>query len=762
MRAPEAYNHLTARGSKPVGRMVRLMFSGGMPVPLARSTRRRLAGAVTTVLAVTLGATALTAPAYAAPVAGGVLAAEAATTADPIAYPKSGRLVGAGVTGFLTTSNTNITTFRRYADGTGQGYDGAVYLRSTPTTDFLVFRGAYQITQRNLATNGSLEVPIGSLTGADAKWAGAAGDAVFTTVVTEAGTVLRKHVDEAPTVTVTGLPADASSVMVTPATPAHAKVAFTQNGLGKWGLLDLATGVLTLGTPGVGAQAVSATHTAWSAAAATDPGPRVFVADRATGAVQEAPVPQAPSSGNLQVGLVGDWVLYGQKGGMGFAQPSVHHAITAYNLTTKATVKVLDHAYEFTSAPDGSLYARGGLVGRGEGMYRIAATGGDTLTAELVAATGEPTEVVATASTVPPAVLDLDRVNGFVFKWTLSRDVWNPKLTVRHVRTGKSYAMTGAPSSSTPAFAWVDNNWDADVPNGDYTWEFTGEPVNGIGPDVTAKGAFKVVRKAQPHDFDDNGSPDLLSRDSAGRLWRTDLFYRPIDERRGINEAGARTYLGSGWGVYDRIEAAGNLGGTPVGDLLARDKSGVLWLYQGNGTGNFATRVHVGGGWQVYDKITSGSDLTNDGRVDALATDRSGALWLYTGTGSATKPFLPRKKIGTGWGVHNDITAVGNIAGGPAGDLVARDKDGILWLYLGKGDGTFAPRTKIGSGWNAFRPLIAAGDADGDGRPDLMGLGATYETPKLYKSTGDWKAPFRTGEVMHLEQVNANQSDLVF
>ncbi|MFF5635498.1 FG-GAP repeat domain-containing protein [Streptomyces sp. NPDC012825] len=733
-----------------------------MPVLLARPTRRRLAGAVTTVLAVTLGATVLTAPAHAAPVAGGVLAAPATTTADPIAYPKGSRLVGAGVTGFLTTSNTNVTTFRRYSDGTGQGYTGAVYLRSTPTTDFLVFRGAYQITQRNLATNGILEIPIGSLAGADARWAGAAGDAVFTTVATEAGTVLRKHVDEAPTLKVTGLPADAASVMVTPATPAHATVTFTQNGSGRQGLLDLAGGVLTLDAPGIHSQAVSATHTAWSAATATDKGPRVFVADRTTGAVREAPVPPVPSFGGLQVGLVGDWVLYGHKGGMGFVQPSVHHAVTAHNVTTGATVKVLDHAYEFTSAPDGSLYARGGLVGQGEGMYRIAATGGDTLKAELVAATGEPTEVVVTGSTVPPEVLDLDRADGFTFRWTLSRAVRNPELTVRHVRTGKTHTLTWPLTSDAPAFAWVDSNRDEHVPNGGYTWELTAEPDNGIGPAVTAKGTFEVVRKTQPHDFNDNGSPDLLGRDSAGRLWRTDLFDRPIDERRGINEAGAKTYLGSGWGVYDRLEAAGDLGGTPVGDLLARDKSGVLWLYQGTGAGNFATRIQVGGGWQAYDEITAGSDLTGDGRADALATDTSGGLWLHPGTGSATKPFLPRKRIGTGWGVHNDITAVGDIAGGTAGDLVARDKDGVLWLYLGKGDGTFAPRTRIGGGWNAFRPLIAAGDANGDGRPDLMGLGTSYWMPKLYEGTGDWKAPFRPGEDMYLDQVTANTSDFVF
>ncbi|MGJ7420712.1 FG-GAP repeat domain-containing protein, partial [Streptomyces cinereoruber] len=104
----------------------------------------------------------------------------------------------------------------------------------------------------------------------------------------------------------------------------------------------------------------------------------------------------------------------------------------------------------------------------------------------------------------------------------------------------------------------------------------------------------------------------------------------------------------------------------------------------------------VGGGWQVYDRLAGGSDLNGDGRADLVATDKAGDLWLYKGTGNASAPFAARTKIGFGWGIYNQITAVGNIAGAAAGDLVARDKDGVLWLYLGKGDGTFAARTKIG------------------------------------------------------------------
>ncbi|KQX50066.1 hypothetical protein ASE09_17200 [Streptomyces sp. Root66D1] len=46
--------------------------------------------------------------------------------------------------------------------------------------------------------------------------------------------------------------------------------------------------------------------------------------------------------------------------------------------------------------------------------------------------------------------------------------------------------------------------------------------------------------------------------------------------------------------------------------------------------------------------------------------------------------------------MYKEVTAVGNVAGAAAGDLVARDSAGVLWLHLGKGDGAFAPRTRFG------------------------------------------------------------------
>ncbi|MFD4373788.1 FG-GAP repeat domain-containing protein [Streptomyces sp. NPDC058486] len=213
---------------------------------------------------------------------------------------------------------------------------------------------------------------------------------------------------------------------------------------------------------------------------------------------------------------------------------------------------------------------------------------------------------------------------------------------------------------------------------------------------------------------------------------------------------GYRTPIGLGWQGYDRIEVTGNLAGATHPDLVARDKTGVLWLHQGNGRAGFATRVRVGSGWNTYDKFAGGSDLTGDGRADLLAADKSGVLWLYKGTGTAASPFGGRIRVGGGWGVYNDLVATGNLVGTAAGDLLARDRTGVLWLYQGNGSGVFGARARIGGGWGTYRHLSGIGDADNDGRADVFAVdptGATY----LYKTTGNatglFKPRTRTGMV---------------
>ncbi|MEU9703483.1 VCBS repeat-containing protein [Streptomyces sp. NPDC047981] len=735
-------------------------------MPHARSTRRRLLAAATTVLAVTLGAGTLTTlPASAAtaadPATGGTAsrtdATDATNAAAPIPFPKDAKLTEAGLTGFLSRAKgTSDQLWTRYADGSSRALGWWDHLRSSRTTDYLVSDEQRMLTLKNLSTDATLRIRVG-LEADGIMYAGSAGHAAFTK--SAKGTDLRMHRfdTEGGAVDVTGLPAGATSIYVAPGTPEDALVTFTDGTAKKWGLLDLATGAVdeihdrTEGSAG-GDIAVSETHVAWTEGDNSGQ-PMLLLLDRATDKVKVIPTDTGWTS-DLQIGLVGGWVVYGEAGGISHGDVNPLYALTAYDPATGTKVKLLDHLTSSAAAPD-ALYVRGGTLAQGEGLYKLApGANGAAPVVTLVATTGEPTHVVIGANDVPAAV-DLDQNAGKAsFTWQLSRHSVDVTLTLRHVRTGLAREFSVSyPESSAVTFTW-DGTIGGDFTNaynGDYTWQMTAEPTNGIGPATSASGTFKVVRKTAPHDFDDNGSADVLDRDPSGRLWTSDTAYY---KQWGQLTAQSRRLIGGGWNAYDRIEATGNLGGSAVGDLVARDKAGVLWLYQGNGRGGFAPRVKVGAGWQTYDKIAAGSDLTGDGRPDLVATDKAGALWLYKGTGSATTPFSGRTKIGSGWGVYNDLVAVGDIAGGAAGDLLARDKTGVLWLYTGRGDGTFTPRTKVGAGWNTYQQLVAIGDGDRDGRPDLVATSPTGGQ-YFYGGTGSWKAPLRGKQPASLPYVGA-------
>nr|WP_223187618.1 VCBS repeat-containing protein [Streptomyces sp. CBMA29] len=287
---------------------------------------------------------------------------------------------------------------------------------------------------------------------------------------------------------------------------------------------------------------------------------------------------------------------------------------------------------------------------------------------------------------------------------------------------------------------WVDSG---SAPNGAYTWQITAKPYDNLGPTLNVGGGFTVARPPAPHDYTDNGSPDILARDSAGVLWREDTSYYPGTHQLTGSD---RVKVGPGWNIYNRIVAVGNIAGSSAGDLIARDSAGVLWLYTGTGKGTFAPRTKIGPGWNVYTQITGTGDFTGDGRADLVARDGSGALWLYRGTGNAKAPYATRTKIGPGWNIYKEIVAVGNIAGSSAGDLIARDSAGMLWLYTGRGDGTFAPRTKIGPGWNVYTQMFGIGDSNVDGKPDLIARDSTGTTWR-YLGTGNAAAPFAKREL---------------
>jgi hypothetical protein len=234
----------------------------------------------------------------------------------------------------------------------------------------------------------------------------------------------------------------------------------------------------------------------------------------------------------------------------------------------------------------------------------------------------------------------------------------------------------------------------------------------------------------------------FYGRDSAGVLWQYQASPTPQ-----YMHYTARAKVGGGWQIYNTITHLSAPRADGSGDLVARDVSGILWYYHGSGhiTAPFAPRTRVGAGWQTYNTLVGAGDLTGDGHPDLLARDHDGVLWLYQGTGDPDTPFTTRTKIGAGWNTYTTLIGGTDLTGDGHPDLLARDHDGVLWLYQGTGNpaAPFTTRTKIGAGWNTYTTLVSTYDMDGDGKSDLLAVdhdGVLWQ----YKGTGDPAAPFTT------------------
>ncbi|MFI0721739.1 trypsin-like serine protease [Streptomyces sp. NPDC021224] len=207
-----------------------------------------------------------------------------------------------------------------------------------------------------------------------------------------------------------------------------------------------------------------------------------------------------------------------------------------------------------------------------------------------------------------------------------------------------------------------------------------------------AWGSYPSTTLVRQDDFDVDGVQDLMTRTSDGRLHFTESGRDPV-------------VTGAGWSSMASILLPGDLDGDGWPDLVATDAGGSAWFYPGGDQTRLVTRSLIGTGWQIYGgDIYGKGDLTGDGRPDLVARDSSGTLWLYQGTGKAPGAWAARTKIGTGWNTYNAFAAVGDVTGDGNADLLARDSSGTLWIYDGTGSAAapYAARVKIGAGWSGY------------------------------------------------------------
>ncbi|MER7946393.1 VCBS repeat-containing protein [Streptomyces sp. NPDC096079] len=683
-----------------------------------------LAAAVTTVLALTAGAVAVVPASAAGPsVSTGTTAAGQEQAA--LAYPQKSDLVSAGATGFLTQGEKLLWT--RFSDGS------TVELPGKPVGDSRsdivgVLTGHNTVRLYDMAAGGEpVTLDLSDRPGTYVPAAISGSTVAFVVngevrlVSKEGDTLTERKVGRDAYVNARVAHMRSGELVVSHLAPAGNQSFPTID------VVDTATGLVTAS---FGTGPVSLAHVTASGSTLAWWDGHWQVHDRATGTTRETAV---PGGGAARVDVLGNWLLSARDHGLTRGDftdgiPLIARALNG----SGTTVRLLDHLESSAVAPDGTVLVRGGTQEHGEGLYRIAVGESGVPTATFLAGSGETTELGDPVFQGPTSITLNGRHTSPKFSWLLNRTNIRVDITLRHTATGK---MTRQQVSGRASFFWDGLLYRSAAPTGDYTWEATISSLNGIGAPVRSSGAFTLKHQPEPHDYTSNGSADVIARDTSGRLWIEDSYYF------GKVYSGGRTLVGPGWQVYDRIEATGNAGGSVAPDLVARDRSGVLWFYQGDGKAGFAPRVKVGGGWNAYDKIAAGSDLNNDAKPDLLATDKSGGLWLYPGTGNVNAPFGEPKKIGSSWGGYNLITAVGNLLGDPAGDLVARDKDGVLWLYLGKGDGTFAPRVKVGPHWGGYADLVPVVNADGwNYSREVLGVGRDGTFAHLGGNV--WTRPF--------------------
>ncbi|MET7702287.1 VCBS repeat-containing protein [Streptomyces sp. NPDC005485] len=194
---------------------------------------------------------------------------------------------------------------------------------------------------------------------------------------------------------------------------------------------------------------------------------------------------------------------------------------------------------------------------------------------------------------------------------------------------------------------------------------------------------------------------DVLVRVSDGSL----RGYRPKCGAA-LTTSTSYTKFGTGWGAYNVLTSPGDLTGDRRADLIARKAStGDLYVFAAKSDGTLAAGVRIRSAWTGYTKVVGAGDLNGDGFGDVLARDRSGNLYRYDGLGNGK--LKDRVKVFSDWGgSYNAVVGVGDITGDGKNDLVARDTSGNLYRNDGKGNGSFGSRTKIATEWQGYKGLF--------------------------------------------------------
>ncbi|MFF4845301.1 FG-GAP repeat domain-containing protein [Streptomyces collinus] len=348
-------------------------------------------------------------------------------------------------------------------------------------------------------------------------------------------------------------------------------------------------------------------------------------------------------------------------------------------------------------------------------------------------------EPAQNASSVTPH--PVDTTADTLTRVLLSKPAAGWRLTVRSKATGKvvDSANSTAVARGELNVPWFGMNQavpgDVPLPNGTYAWTLSVAPADGVGAPVEVSGSVQIEAGTPVrHDhIGADGFGDLLTLNSSGLM----TFHQGTGKGTFSGKA-----AGGGWSTKAVAVPFGDLDKDRCNDVLARMSDGSLRGYKvpcENGLGSGMPYTKLGTGWNAYDVLTSPGDLTGDSRADLLARKAStGDLYMYAAKSNGT--LAAGKKIATAWKGYSKVVGAGDLNGDGIGDVLARDKAGMLWRYTGVGNGSLKARVKLFSDWgSSYDAIVGVGDITGDGRSDLV---ERDTAGNLYRNAGDGKGSF--------------------
>jgi len=247
--------------------------------------------------------------------------------------------------------------------------------------------------------------------------------------------------------------------------------------------------------------------------------------------------------------------------------------------------------------------------------------------------------------------------------------------------------------------------------SGGALWLLPGLAGVGFGDPVRIKGSWGGYDTIAGHgDFTGDGRPDLLVRPSGS----SSVYVRP---GRGPQRFGRALGPVNGFGGISGLSAGASAYGAAAPDILARSGDNLV-LFRNAGTTETLPPIATGLTLPQAGLLLNAGDWDRDGYADLIVRNRgSDKLWLYRGNGAGQ--FAPPVLLATGFKRVKLLAAVGDMTGDGWPDLMGQPKKQAMLLYPGNGLSGLKPsyvaykRIKAGA-------QIPVGRWDADGAPDSL------------------------------------------